>query len=484
MAARAKKKAVALEPPASTSFKANVDYYFDRAASTLRLPDGLLHQIKLCNNVYLVQFPVKFGNRYEIFRGWRAEHSHHQKPLKGGIRYAANVDEDEVEALAALMTYKCAIVDAPFGGSKGGVAIDVRKYSPEQLEKVTRRFTAELIRKNFIGPGVNVPAPDMGTGEREMAWVADTYDAFHPGGLDNMACVTGKPVSQGGLHGRTEATGRGVQYGIREAFRQADDLKPLKLSPGLEGKRIVVQGFGNVGYHTARFLSEDEGAVVVGIGEWDGAIYDPKGIDVSKVHAHRSKKKTIRGFPGAKTFDDPSSCLEFDCDLLIPAALENVITEKNAGRIKAKVIAEAANGPTTARAERILFDRGIFIVPDIYLNAGGVTVSYFEWAKNLSHMSYGIMEKRKEEMTMLKLVSNTERLTGKSFPKGERELLVRGAEEIDLVRSGLEEVMVRAYQDIREIWLRRNAVTDLRQASFVLAIEKVAKAYLELGIFP
>jgi glutamate dehydrogenase (NAD(P)+) len=324
----------------------------------------------------------------------------------------------------------------------------------------------------------------MGTGEREMAWVADTYDAFHPGGLDNMACVTGKPVSQGGVSGRTEATGRGVQYGIREAFRHVDDLKELKLSAGLEGKRIVVQGFGNVGYHTAKFLSEDEGAVVVGIGEWDGAIYDPKGLDVGKVGAHRNRKKTIRGFPGAKTFDDPSACLEFQCDLLIPAALENVITEKNAGKIKAKVIAEAANGPTTARAERILLDRDIFIIPDIYLNAGGVTVSYFEWAKNLSHMSYGIMEKRKEEMTMNKLVSNTERLTGKAFPKMEREELVRGAEETDLVRSGLEEVMVRAYQEIREVWLRRKGVTDLRQASFVVAIEKVAKAYMELGIFP
>jgi glutamate dehydrogenase (NAD(P)+) len=478
------RSAAALEPPTTTSFKANVDYYFDRAAATLRYPEGLLHQIKVCNNVFLVQFPVKFGNRYEIFRGWRAEHSHHQKPLKGGLRFSGNVDQDEVEALAALMTYKCAIVDAPFGGSKGGVAIDPRKYAPEQLEKVTRRFTAELIRKNFIGPGVNVPAPDMGTGEREMAWVADTYDAFHPGGLDNMACVTGKPVSQGGVQGRTEATGRGVQYGIREAFRHADDLKDLKLGSGLEGKKIVVQGFGNVGYHTAKFLTEDEGAILTGIGEWDGAIYNPKGIDVGKVAAYRERKKTIRGFPDAKTIDDPHSCLEFECDLLIPAALENQITEKNAARIKAPVIAEAANGPTTARGEKILLDRGIFVIPDIYLNAGGVTVSYFEWAKNLSHMSYGIMEKRKEEMTMYKLISNTERLTGKSFPKGVKEELVRGADEIDLVRSGLEEVMVRAYQDIRQIWLRRNAVTDLRQASFVLAIEKVAKAYLELGIFP
>jgi glutamate dehydrogenase (NAD(P)+) len=473
-----------LEPPPGASFKANVDYYFDRAAATLNLPEGLLQQIKVCNNVYFVQFPVKFGSRYEMFSGWRAEHSHHQKPLKGGIRFSPDASQDEVEALAALMTYKCAIVDAPFAGSKGAVAIDTRKYSPEQIEKVTRRYTAELIRKSFIGPGVNVPAPDMGTGEREMAWVADTYDAFHPGGLDNMACVTGKPVSQGGIQGRTEATGRGVQYGIREAFRHPEDFKASRLDGGLEGKRVVVQGLGNVGYHVGKFLEEEDGVRIVGIGEWDGGLYNAKGIDVSKVAAFRNRHRTIVGFPGAKSYSDPSACLEFDCDILIPAALENQITEKNAGRIKAKVIAEAANGPTTARAERILHERRVFIIPDIYLNAGGVTVSYFEWAKNLSHMTYGIMEKRKEEMTMDKLISTTERMIGERFPKSVRSELVRGADEIDLVRSGLEEVMLRAYQDIREIMKRRKKVTDLRMASFVLAIEKVAKAYLELGIFP
>lgn len=472
------------EPPAAASFKANVDYYFDRAAATLNLPEGLLHQIKACNNIYFVQFPVKFGNRYEIFSAWRAEHSHHRKPLKGGIRFSPHVSQDEVEALAALMTYKCAIVDAPFAGSKGAVAIDTRKYAPEQIEKVTRRYTAELIRKNFIGPGVNVPAPDMGTGEREMAWVADTYDAFHPGGLDNMACVTGKPVSQGGIHGRTEATGRGVQYGIREAFRHPEDFKASGLKGGLEGKRVVVQGLGNVGYHVAKFLEEEDGVQIVGIGEWDGTLYNPKGIDVSKVTAYRNRHRTIVGFPDAKAIQDPTACLELDCDVLIPAALENQITEKNAARIKAKVIAEAANGPTTARAEQILHRRNVVIIPDIYLNAGGVTVSYFEWAKNLSHMSYGIMEKRKEEMTMAKLLSNTERLTGQSFPKSVRNELLRGAEELDIVRSGLEEVMLRAYREIREIKLRRKKVTDLRMASFCLAIERVAQAYMELGIFP
>jgi glutamate dehydrogenase (NAD(P)+) len=475
---------VAPEPPATTSFKANVDYYFDRAAATLNLPDGLLQQIKPCNNIYYVKFPVKFGSRYEIFHGWRAEHSHHQKPLKGGIRFSAAVNEDEIEALAALMTYKCAIVDAPFGGSKGGVAIDVRKYSPEQIEKVTRRFTAELIRKNFIGPGVNVPAPDMGTGEREMAWIADTYDAFHPGGLDNMACVTGKPVSQGGIQGRTEATGRGVQYGIREAFRYPEDFRSCGLEGGLDGKRVVVQGLGNVGYHVAKFLEEEDGVRIVGIGEWDGTLTNPNGIDVSKVAAWRKRKHTIRGFPDARTIEEPAACLELDCDVLVPAALENQITERNAARVKAKVIAEAANGPTTARAEQILHERKVLIIPDIYLNAGGVTVSYFEWAKNLSHMSYGIMEKRKEEMTMDKLLSNTERLTGQVFPKSVRSELVRGADELDIVRSGLEEVMLRAYREIREIRLRRKKVTDLRMASFCVAIEKVARAYMELGIFP
>jgi glutamate dehydrogenase (NAD(P)+) len=460
-----------------------VDTQFDKAAAYLKLPEGLLSQIKACNNVVFFQFPVKFGDEYHMFSAWRAEHSHHKKPLKGGIRYSMMVTQDEVMALAALMTYKCAIVNVPFGGSKGGIKLRPRDYTPEQLERVTRRFTAELIAKRFIGPGINVPAPDYGTGEREMAWIADTYDAFHPGDLDNMACVTGKPVSQGGIRGRTAATGRGVVYGLREMFRHPADLKALKLSGTLEGKRVAVQGFGNVGYHVAKILRDEDGAKIVAIGEYDGAIVNPQGIDIDALREHFTAKRSIRGFRGGKLLESGLACLEADCDILIPAALENQITSDNVGRIKAKVIGEGANGPTTPAAEDVLTKKGALIIPDIYLNAGGVTVSYFEWGKNISHIRLGRLEKRFEELGNRAFVESTEKLIGKKFPTDIRELLSRGADEEDLVNSGLEETMITAYNEIREI-KKKYKVADLRTAAYISAIEKIATSYLALGIFP
>lgn len=461
-----------------------VSRQFDQAAAHVKLQKGLLEQIKACNNVYHVKFPVKFGNRIELFQGWRAEHSHHRKPLKGGIRYSRMVNQDEIMALAALMTYKCAIVNVPFGGSKGGVQLRARNYTPDQLEKVTRRFTAELIKRNFIGPGINVPAPDYGTGEREMAWIADTYDAFFPGQLDNMACVTGKPVSQGGIHGRTEATGRGVVYALRELFRHPEELKRHGLSGSLEGKRVSVQGFGNVGSHVARILHAEDGARIVAVGEWDGTIANPEGIDVAALMRHRKKTGSIRGFRGARTFPRPGHCLEMECDILIPAALENQITLDNVDRVKCRVVAEAANGPTTPGAEARLLARNILVLPDIYLNAGGVTVSYFEWTKNLSHIRYGRMEKRLDEATRLATLTATEDLVGSRFPHKVRDALVRGVDEEDLVHSGLEETMISAFNEVLEVRNRFKSVKDLRTAAYIDAIEKIGMAYLELGIFP
>ncbi|MFQ6618563.1 MAG: Glu/Leu/Phe/Val dehydrogenase [Fidelibacterota bacterium] len=461
-----------------------VSQQFEKAASTLRIPRGLLDQIKSCNAVYYVQFPVRFGKKYEIFHGWRAEHSHHKKPLKGGIRYSEMVSQDEIIALAALMTYKCAIVDVPFGGSKGGVQFNPREYSVDQIEKITRRFTSELIKKDFIGPGINVLAPDYGTGEREMAWIADTYDAFHPGGLDNMACVTGKPLEQGGIRGRREATGRGIQYSLREVFRHKDDLNPLGLSGGLEGKCVSIQGFGNVGYHTAKFLWEEDGCKIIAIGEWNGGIYNEKGLNVNEVARHKRRTGSILNFPGAVNLKNPSDCLEIECDILIPAALENQITLRNANRIKTRILAEAANGPTTPAAEEILLKKGIFIVPDIFLNAGGVTVSYFEWGKNISHMRYGRMEKRLEELHSEKFIETTEKLIKRKFPYPDRRVLIKGHGELSLVNSGLEETMITAYRSIMEIKKTRKKVNDLRTASYVLAIEKIATSYYQLGIFP
>jgi glutamate dehydrogenase (NAD(P)+) len=464
------------------SFFETVNLHFDRAAALTDYPRGLLDQIKACNSVYAFQFPVRTRRGYEVISGWRAQHSHHRLPVKGGIRFAAEVNEDEVKALAALMTYKCAIVDVPFGGAKGGIRIDAKQYNAEEIERITRRYTSELIKKNFIGPGIDVPAPDYGTGPREMAWIADTYLAFNPGQIDALACVTGKPVTQGGVRGRVEATGRGVYFGLREACADRDDMKVLGLSTGLEGKRIVVQGFGNVGYHSAKFCREG-GGLIVAVAERDGTIYHADGLDVEAVYAHLHEKGSIRGFPGAR--DLPTTAgLELDCDILIPAALEGQITSENAPRIRARIVAEGANGPTTFDAERILLERGILIIPDIYLNAGGVTVSYFEWVKNLSHVRFGRVGKRFEEAAFERMLRAVESATGRLFSEDEHRRIARGADEIDLVNSGLEETMIGAYRQIRELMRQDARIKDLRTAAFLNALRKVATTYLELGIFP
>src|SRR5881296_1057876 len=438
-------------PASNQSFFENVLRYFDHAAALTGLPKGLLDQIKYCNSIYHFKFPLRNPDgSVEVISAWRVEHSHHKLPVKGGIRYSPDVTEDEVMALAALMTYKCAIVDVPFGGAKGAVQINSRKYTAEQMERVTRRYTHELAKKNFIGPGVDVPAPDYGTGEQEMAWIADTYMAIHSGQLDALACVTGKPVTQGGIRGRKEATGRGVFYALREACSQKDDMQALGLTPGLEGKRLVIQGLGNVGYHTAKYCREG-GALVIAVAEREGSITDPKGLDEDKVLRHKAETGSVLNFPGAANLPTNMSALEVDCDVLIPAALENQITKENAPRIKAKILIEAANGPTTPEAEEILRQKGIFIIPDVYANSGGVTVSYFEWLKNLSHVRFGRMGKRLEELNFRRMVEAIESATGKSISQTQKQLLIHGAEEVDLVRSGLEETMVFAFHEINEI---------------------------------
>jgi glutamate dehydrogenase (NAD(P)+) len=433
--------------------------------------------------VYSFKFPVRTRRGYEVFSGWRVQHSHHKLPVKGGIRYSEDANEDEVKALAALMTYKCAVMDVPFGGAKGAVKVNPKNHTVEELEQITRRYTSELIKKNFIGPGVDVPAPDYGTGAREMSWIADTYAAFHPGQIDALACVTGKPVSQGGVRGRLEATGRGVFFGLREACDFGEDMRRLGLERGLEGKRVVVQGLGNVGYHAALFC-QNGGAAIVGLAEYEGAIYDPRGLDVEAVMKHRKETGSLLDFPGAENLASREAALELRCDILIPAALENQITEENAGRVKAKIVAEAANGPTTASAEEILLRRGVLVIPDIYLNAGGVTVSYFEWLKNLSHIRFGRMGKRFEQTTFENLVRVVETTTGKRLSDAEVRTIARGADEIDLVNSGLEETMAVAYRQIRETCRADPKIPSLRTAAFVGAIDKIATCYAELGVFP
>ena len=465
------------------SFFDTVSRYFDRAAAFTEHSPGLLEQIKACNSVYSFQFPVRTSRGLEVITGWRVQHSHHKLPVKGGIRFSEEANEDEVKALAALMTYKCAVMDVPFGGAKGGVQIDPKNYTTEELERITRRYTTELIKKNFIGPGVDVPAPDYGTGAREMSWIVDTYAAFHPGQIDALGAVTGKPVSQGGVRGRLEATGRGVFYGLLEACRYEEDMWATGLTPGLEGKRIVVQGLGNVGYYAALFCQQ-HGAVITGLAEFEGAIYSEQGLDVDAVMKHRKETGSILDFPGASNLAHREQALELDCDILIPAALENQITAENAPRIKAKIVAEAANGPTTADAEDILTANGVMVIPDIYLNAGGVTVSYFEWLKNLSHVRFGRMGKRFEQTTNENLLRVVEDTTGRQLTEGERANIVRGADEIDLVNSGLQETMISSYAQIRETWKSNEDIQNLRTAAFINAINKVALCYGELGVFP
>jgi glutamate dehydrogenase (NAD(P)+) len=464
------------------SFMANVNQMFDRAVAVLDLPEDLANVMKHSRHVYQVRFPVKIRGKYEIFIGWRAVHSEHRLPTKGGIRFAPMVDQDEVEALAALMSYKCAVADVPFGGSKGGLCFDPRRYDVEDLEKITRRFTEELARKGFISPSLNVPAPDLGTGPREMAWIADEYRRLYPNDINAIGCVTGKPPTQAGIHGRLEATGRGLQYGLREFFQHQEDVARCGLKGGLEGKRIIIQGFGNVGSHAARFLNHEDGAKIIALIERDGALIDENGLDVNAVYEHRHTTGSLHGFPGARWEAKGKSILEADCDILIPAALENQITVENAPRIKAPLIAEVANGPVTAAADEVLRHNGKVIIPDLYLNAGGVTVSYFEWIKNLSHIRFGRMDRRLDELRGQRLVQVFKVMTGKEVPEDLARRVQYGADELDVIRSGLDDTMRRSYQLIREIWHEHDKVPDLRTAAFVLAIQKIVCTYQEMGV--
>ena len=464
------------------SFRDSVDLMFSQAASLLDLPEGLEEKIRVCNSTYTVRFGVKLRGRVHTFTGYRSVHSEHMEPVKGGIRFADNVHQDEVEALASLMTFKCSLVEVPFGGSKGGLRIDPRQWEVDELERITRRFAYELIKRDLINPSQNVPAPDMGTGEREMAWIADQYKRMHTTDIDGNACVTGKPRNAGGIAGRVEATGRGVQYALREFFRHPEDVAKTGLSGDLGGKRVVVQGLGNVGYHAAKFLQAEDDCVIVGIGERDGAIFNQDGLDVDAVRDHIVETGGVKGFTGADYTEDGAKVLEQECDILIPAALEGVINLSNARKVKAPLIIEAANGPITAGANDILRDQGCVIIPDLYANAGGVTVSYFEWVKNLSHIRFGRMQRREQEARHQLLVDEIERMTGSKVSQTFRERYIEGAGELELVRSGLDDTMRIAYQQMADVWRSRDDVPDLRTAGYMVSIERVADTYRAKGL--
>ena len=342
---------------------------FDLAAQKLNLDEGLWKVLRYPNREIILHIPVAMDNgSLEVFTGFRVQHSIARGPAKGGIRYAPDVTLDEVRALAAWMTWKCAVVNIPFGGAKGGVICDPRKMSMGELERMTRRYTAELV--DFIGPERDVPAPDVNTNEQVMAWMMDTYSMHMRQTV--TAVVTGKPLNIGGSRGRREATGRGIMIVVDEA------VKKLGLRP--ESSRVIVQGFGNVGSNAALLMAE-AGYKIIGIIEVDGSLLNKNGIDVKALSEYRQKNRTVVGFPGAEAAD-PAELMVTDCEILIPAATENQITSRNADRIKCKILAEGANGPTTASADEILADKRVFVIPDILCNAGGVTTSYFEWVQD------------------------------------------------------------------------------------------------------
>jgi glutamate dehydrogenase (NAD(P)+) len=469
------------------SFRQSVDLMFNRAAAMTDLSPGMKEKIRVCNSTYIVRFGVRLRGEVHTFTGYRSVHSEHMEPVKGGLRYAPNVHQDEVEALAALMTYKCALVETPFGGSKGGLCIDPRQYERDELEKITRRFAYELIKRDLINPSQNVPAPDMGTGEREMAVIADQYARMNTTDINARACVTGKPPHAGGIQGRVEATGRGVQYALQEFFRHPEDMAKAGFSTGLDGKRVIVQGLGNVGYHAALFLSQEDGCRITHVIERDGAIEDPEGLDIAALKDWIDRHGGVKDCPFGTYHPDGLRVLEAECDILIPAAIEGVINMHNANAIKAPLIIEAANGPVTAGADDILRQKGTVIIPDLYANAGGVTVSYFEWVKNLSHIRFGRMQRRQEESRHKLLVDELERLSrdsgvGWTLSPDFKDRYLRGAGELELVRSGLDDTMRAAYQSMREVWWGRDGVTDLRTAAFLVSIERVAASYEAKGI--
>ena len=464
------------------NFLLDTNKYVNKALKFSELSDDLANKIITCNSTYTVRFGVRLRGQIYTFEGWRSVHSEHMEPTKGGIRFDMDTHAEEVEALAALMSYKCAIINVPYGGSKGGLKIDPTQWESRELEKITRRFAQELIKRDLISPSMNVPAPDIGTSSKEMAWIADEYRKIHPADINGSACVTGKPPSKNGLVGREEATGRGVQYIVREFFRNSDLLKLVKLDNDLSTKSFILQGLGNVGYHLSKFLTEDDGVKLIGISEFNGGIYNEDGINVEHAKKYFTKHNSFENYPKATFIKDSSLLLKRKCDILIPAARENVITEKNAEDISAKLIVEAANGPISYKGNQILNRKKIFVIPDILANGGGVAVSYFEWVKNLRHIRFGRLEKRRNQIQLNNLIEAIESMTGKTMPAKYKSNFHNGIEEIDLIRSGLDDMMIDGFQNVKKEFLKTDKIPDFRTAAFKAAIEKIALSYDFIGL--
>ena len=466
---------VASAVTSDSSFLKGVQRTVDRALSFLDLSPGLAEQIRECSSIYEVRFPVHLRGERRLFRGWRAVHSEHRLPVKGGIRYAPTVDYEEIQALAALMSFKNAVVDVPFGGAKGGLALDPRSSTRTNCGRSPRRL-------RYSSPSVS-SFIRLRTFRRRM-WAqttrdgldGGTYRTLHPDDINALACVTGKPVELSGIRGRVEATGRGVSTVSRSSSAVATTFVRLdSRERWKEADRR--QGLGNVGYHAAKFLSEEDGAKVVAIIERDGALLSDRGLSVENVAQHLRATGGVKGFPEAQFEEAGARVLEASCDILLCAALEGQIKSANAGRIRAKVIAEAANGPVTFEADEVLRSAGKTIIPDLYLNAGGVTVSYFEWIKNLSHMRLGRLEHRMQAARATTTIDLFRTITCcNEAPDGLLSNLQLETDELHLVRSGLEETMRQAYKAILET---RDSIAapDLRTPAYVLAIQKIARHY-------
>ncbi len=456
--------------------------FVNKALKHSNISAGLANKIITCNSTYTVRFGVRLRDDIYTFEGWRSVHSEHMEPTKGGIRFDLQTHAEEVEALAALMSYKNAIINVPFGGSKGGLKINPADWSKKEIEKITRRFAQELIKRDLISPSMNVPAPDIGTSSTEMAWIADEYRKINPVDINGAACVTGKPANKNGLVGREEATGRGVQFIVKEFFRNPELLKLVKLDDDLSTKSFILQGFGNVGYHLSKFLTEDDKVKLIGLAEHNGGIYNENGINVEHAKKYFAKNKSFENYPKASFIKDSSLLLKRQCDILIPAARENVITEKNAADISAKLIVEAANGPISYKGNQILNKNKIFVIPDILANSGGVAVSYFEWVKNIRHIRFGRLEKRRNQLQLNNLIEAIESMTGKTMPKKYKDNFMDGIEEIDLIRSGLDDMMIDGFQSVKKEFIETENIQDFRTAAFKVAIEKIALAYDSIGL--
>jgi|TARA_B100000315_G_scaffold255309_1_gene298368 glutamate dehydrogenase (NAD(P)+) len=464
------------------TFKENVDSFVTQASKIIRFPKDVIEYIKYSHSVMQVTVGVRIKKKICNFVGWRAVHSEHRLPSKGGIRFSSNVSQDDTEALAALMTYKCAVVNVPYGGSKGSLKINPKNYSEKELRVITKNYATKLAKKGFLNPALNVPAPDLGTSEREMVWIMDAYKNLFPEDINYLACVTGKPVEYGGIRGRDGATGRGVEETIREYFRHPELLKKTKLKKKLKDNLIVIQGFGKVGKSLCLDLYNRDQAKIIAIGDWNGYLINRQGIDINKLSKYYLKNKKIDHFKGAKFIKKSSNVLLLDCDILIPAATESVISLDNVNKVKAKLIVEAANGPVTYRADKILNKRGIHVLPDIFVNAGGVIVSYYEWVKNLSHIRFGRLQRRFDEQKMQDVIELIEKTTNKSIPPSLYKKITSGATEKDLAYSGLEDTMRESFQEIL-VEKNKNKNLNFRTAAYAVALKKLRKFHDKIGLY-